>query len=46
MTEQETSYDAIVRTEITILNQARVIVTTRVYEFEDTDPAAIDTASH
>lgn len=44
MTEQETSYDAIVRTEIAIeiLNQARAIVTARVYELEDTDPAAAE----
>ncbi|PZM12948.1 hypothetical protein [Rhizobium tubonense] len=42
MAEHETSYDAIVRTEIAIeiLNQARAIVTARVYELEDTDPAA------
>jgi hypothetical protein len=44
MTEQETSYDAIIRTEIAIeiLNQARAIVTARVYELEDTDPAATE----
>lgn len=41
MAEQETTYDAIVRTEIAIriLNQARAIVTARVYELEDRDPA-------
>ncbi len=45
MTEQETSYDAIVKTEIAIeiLNQARAIVSARVYELEDTDPAAAET---
>lgn len=34
MADQETSYDAIVRVEITIevLNQARAIATARVYE--------------
>jgi hypothetical protein len=44
MTEQETSYDAIIRTEIAIeiLNQARAIVTARVYELEGTDPAATE----
>ncbi|NTE68128.1 hypothetical protein G6M85_21220 [Agrobacterium tumefaciens] len=44
MTEQETSYDAIVRTEIAIeiLNQARAIVTARVYELEGTDPVATE----
>ncbi|QAB01004.1 MULTISPECIES: hypothetical protein [Agrobacterium tumefaciens complex] len=44
MTEQETSYDAIVRTEIAIeiLNQARAIVTARVYELENTEPAATE----
>lgn len=44
MTEQETSYDAIVRTEIAIeiLNQARAIVTARVYELEGMDPAATE----
>ncbi|KVK54295.1 hypothetical protein L901_18160 [Agrobacterium sp. D14] len=44
MTEQETSYDPIVRTEIAIeiLNQARAIVTARVYELEDTDLAAAE----
>ena len=36
--EQETSYDAIARVEIAIeiLNQARAILTARVYELEDT----------
>jgi hypothetical protein len=40
MTEQEVSYDAIVRAEIAIeiLNQARAIVTARVYELEAADP--------
>ena len=40
MAEQETSYDAIVRTEIAIeiINQARAIVTARVYELEASDP--------
>jgi len=40
MAEQETSYDAIVRTEIAIeiINQARAIVTARVYELEGSDP--------
>ncbi len=44
MTGQETSYDAIVRTEIAIeiLIQARAIVTARVYELEDTAPAAAE----
>jgi hypothetical protein len=44
MTEHETSYEAIVRAEIAIeiLNQARAIVTARVYELEDTDPAAAE----
>lgn len=44
MTEQETSYGAIVRTEIAIeiLNQARAIVTARVYELENTEPAATE----
>lgn len=42
MAEQETSYDAIVRTEIAIeiINQARAIVTARVYELEGSDPDA------
>ena len=40
MAEQETSYDAIVRTEIAIeiINQARAIVTARVYELEGSEP--------
>ncbi|EPR21243.1 hypothetical protein L905_07030 [Agrobacterium sp. TS43] len=44
MTEQKTSYDGIVRTEIAIeiLNQARAIVTARVYELEGTDPVATE----
>jgi len=44
MTEQEASYDAIVRAEIAIeiLNQARAIVTARVYELEGSDPAAAE----
>ncbi|MQB07128.1 hypothetical protein DXT91_23870 [Agrobacterium tumefaciens] len=44
MTEQEISYDAIIRTEIAIeiLNQARAIVTSRVYELEETDPEAAE----
>lgn len=42
MTEQEVPYDAIVRAEIAIeiLNQARAIVTARVYELEASDPDA------
>lgn len=44
MAEQEISYDAILRSEIAIelLNQARVIVTARVYELEGTDPEAAE----
>ncbi len=44
MAEQEISYDAIIRTEIAIeiLNQARAIVTARVYELEGTDPEAAE----
>jgi len=44
MAEQEISYDAILRTEIAIeiLNQARAIVTSRVYELEGTDPKAAE----
>lgn len=44
MTEQEISCDAIIRTEIAIeiLNQARAIVTARVYELEGTDPEAAE----
>lgn len=42
MTEQEVSYDAIVRAEIAIeiLNQARAIITARVYELEGSDTAS------
>lgn len=44
MAEQEISYDAILRTEIAIelLNQARAIVTARVYRLEGTDPDAAE----
>lgn len=44
MAEQEISYDAILRTEIAIevLNQARAIVTSRVYELEGPDPEAAE----
>jgi hypothetical protein len=44
MTEQEAPYDAIVRAEIAIeiLNQARAIVTARVYELEASDPDAAE----
>uniref|UniRef100_UPI003101973D hypothetical protein n=1 Tax=Neorhizobium sp. EC2-8 TaxID=3129230 RepID=UPI003101973D len=44
MAEQEISYDVIVRTEIAIelLNQARAIVTARVYELEGTDPEGVE----
>ena len=44
MTEQEVSYDAIVRAEIAIeiLNQARAIITARVYELEGSDPASAE----
>ncbi len=44
MAEQEISYDAILRTEIAIeiLNQARAIVTARVYELEGADPEAAE----
>lgn len=44
MAEQEISYDAIVRAEIAveILNQARAIVTDRVYQLEETDPEAAE----
>jgi hypothetical protein len=40
MAEQEISYDAILRSEIAIelLNQARAIVTARVYEVAAQDP--------
>ncbi|TKV70746.1 hypothetical protein [Rhizobium sp. AU243] len=45
MADQETSYDAIVRAEIAIeiLNQARAMVSARVYELEDMDAAAAET---
>jgi hypothetical protein len=44
MAEQEIPYDAIIRTEIAIdiLNQARAIVTARVYELEGMDPEAAE----
>lgn len=44
MPEQEIPYDAIIRTEIAIkiLNEARAIVTARVYELEEHDPAAAE----
>ena len=44
MTEQEIPYDAIVRAEIAIeiLNQARAIITARVYELEASDPDAAE----
>lgn len=44
MAEKEIPYEAIVRTEIAIeiLNRARAIVTARIYELEDHDPAAAD----
>ena len=44
MAEQEISYDAILRREIAIeiLNQARAIVTSRVYQLEETDPEAAE----
>lgn len=44
MTEQEIQYDAIVRTEVAIeiLNQARAIVTARIYDLEDRDPVAAE----
>lgn len=44
MAEQENSYDAIIRTEIAteILNQARAIVTARVYQLEGTNPEAAE----
>ncbi len=44
MAEQETSYDAIVRMEIAIeiVNQARAIVTARVYELEGSNPDAAE----
>ncbi|GAA3102043.1 hypothetical protein GCM10010520_53980 [Rhizobium viscosum] len=40
MANQETSYDVIVRVEI--VNQARAIVTARVYELEDADPSVAE----
>lgn len=48
MTELPASYDAIVRVEIAIeiLNQARAIVTARVYDLEDTDPVAAEALRH
>ena len=44
MAEQETSYDAIVRTEIAIeiINQAGAIVTARDYELEGSDTNAAE----
>ena len=44
MTKQEVPYDAIVRAEIAIeiLNQARAIITARVYELEASDPDAAE----
>ena len=44
MAETDIPYDAIVRTEIAIriLNQARAIVTARVFELEERDPAAAE----
>ncbi|WP_331375334.1 hypothetical protein [Sinorhizobium chiapasense] len=44
MAEQETSTDAIVRAEIAIevMNQARAIVTARIYALEQSDPAAAE----
>jgi hypothetical protein len=44
MSEQEISYDAIVRAEIAIelINQARAIVTARVYELEERDPGGAE----
>lgn len=44
MAETEIPYDAIIRTEIAIkiLNEARAIVTARVYELEKQDPAAAE----
>lgn len=48
MAEHEISYDAIIRTEIAIeiLNQARAIVTARVYELEGIDPGAAEALRH
>jgi len=44
MAETDIPYDAIVRTEIAIriLNQARAIVTARVFQLEERDPAAAE----
>lgn len=44
MAEQEIPYDAIIRTEIAIkiLNEARAIVTVRIYELEEQDPVAAE----
>jgi hypothetical protein len=44
MPETDIAYDAIVRIEIAtrILNQARAIVTERVYELEEQDPIAAE----
>jgi hypothetical protein len=44
MAEHELSYDAILRAEIAfdLINQARAIVTARVYELEDVDPGAAE----
>ena len=44
MAETEIQYNAIIRTEIAIkiLNEARAIVTARVYELEEQDPAAAE----
>ncbi|WP_338811529.1 hypothetical protein V2V90_24660 (plasmid) [Agrobacterium leguminum] len=44
MTEQEISYDAIIRAEVAIeiLNQARAIVTARIYALETEDPAGAE----
>lgn len=44
MVEQEISYDAIVRAEVAIelINQARAIVTARVYELEERNPGAAE----
>lgn len=44
MPEREIPYDAIIRIEVAIkiLNEARAIVTARVYELEKQDPAAAE----
>jgi hypothetical protein len=44
MVEQEIPNDAIIRTEVAIriLNKARAIVTARVFELEEQDPAAAE----